>query len=297
MYPNAARGISPGVSRTPSPLRRPEEIFDGYVFDLDGTLYLGDELLPGAGRLIEAIRALDRSVVFASNNPTRTPAQYVDKLAGLGVRATEREVVNSLEVTVDWVAAEFPGAGVFAIAEPPLIDALREAGTRLSEDPAEIDLVIASYDRTFEYRKLQIAFDALWRRDGARLVATNPDPYCPTPGGGEPDAAAVIAALEASTGRRCELHFGKPGWPMMDAVTRRLGLAPERCLMVGDRLYTDVAAARTAGMHAALVLSGETSPEALAAAQGDQSPDYVLDRVDQLLPQAEWQRRGWGAGV
>lgn len=278
----------------PSPLRRPDELFDGYVFDLDGTLYLGDGLLPGAARLMQAVRELGRPVVFASNNPTRTPAQYVDKLASLGIRACEREVVNSLEVTVDWVLEECPRAGVFAIAEQPLITALRQAGVRLSEDPAAIGLVIASYDRTLEYRKLQIAFDALWRREHTRLVATNPDPYCPTPGGGEPDAAAVVAALEASTGRRCELHFGKPGRPMMDAVTGRLGPVPERCLMVGDRLYTDVAAARTAGMYAALVLTGDTNPEGLAAARADQSPDYVLERIDQLLPQAEWERRGWG---
>ena len=278
---------------TPSQLHRPEEIFDGYVFDLDGTLYLGDGLLPGTARLMEAVRELARPLVFASNNPTRTPAQYVDKLAGLGIRASEREVVNSLKVTVDWVVAQFPQGRVFAIAEQPLIGGLRDAGVRLSEHAGEIDVVIASYDRTLEYRKLQIAFDALWRRYDTRLVATNPDPYCPTPGGGEPDAAAVTAALEAATGRRCELHFGKPGRPMMDEVTRRLGVTPERCLMVGDRLYTDIAAARTAGMRAALVLTGETSPEALAAARGDQSPDYVLERADQLLPQAEWDRRGW----
>lgn len=279
----------------PSLLRRPREIFDGYVFDLDGTLYLGDGLLAGAARLLEAIRELDRPVVFASNNPTRTPAEYVEKLAGLGIRAAEREIVNSLRVTVDWVVSQCPQARVFAIGEQPLVRALREAGVRLSEDPAEIDLVIASYDRTLEYRKLQIAFDALWRRDRVRLVATNPDPYCPMPAGGEPDAGAVIAALETAAGRRCEFHFGKPGRPMMDAVTRRLGLAPERCLMAGDRLYTDVAAARTAGMRAALVLSGETSPVALAAAGAEQSPDYVLERVDQLLPQEEWDRRGWEA--
>jgi HAD superfamily hydrolase (TIGR01450 family) len=281
------------VQPAPSLLRRPEEIFDGYVFDLDGTLYLGDGVLAGAVRLLEAIRELDRSVVFASNNPTRTPAEYVEKLDGLGIRAAQREVVNSLEVTVHWVVAEHPQARVFAIAEQPLIGALRDAGVALSEDPAEIDLVIASYDRTLEYRKLQVAFDALWHRDDTRLVATNPDPYCPTPSGGEPDAAAVIAAVEACTGRCCELHFGKPGRPLMDAVTRRLGLAPESCLMVGDRLYTDVAAARTAGMRGALVLSGETGPEALAMAPADRSPDYVLERVDQLLPETEWDRRGW----
>ena len=278
----------------PSLLHRPKEIFDGYVFDLDGTLYLGDEVLAGAIRVLHAIRELDRPVVFASNNPTRTPAEYVEKLAALGIRAAEREVVNSLEVAVEWVVAQCPRARVFAVGELPLIGALRAAGVALSEDAGEIDLVIASYDRTLEYRKLQIAFDALWRREDTRLVATNPDPYCPTPGGGEPDAAAVVAALEASTGRRCELHFGKPGRPMMDAVTSRLGVAPKRCLMVGDRLYTDVAAARTAAMRGALVLSGETSLEAVAAAAPDRSPDCVLDRVDQVLPQAEWERRGWG---
>jgi len=111
------------------------------------------------------------------------------------------------------------------LAEEPLRQALAAAGVRLSENPAEVDLVITSFDRSLDYRKLQIAFDALWRRPQTRWVATNPDPYCPTANGGQPDAAAVTAALQACTGRRCELHFGKPGRPMMDTVTRRLGLA------------------------------------------------------------------------
>jgi HAD superfamily hydrolase (TIGR01450 family) len=208
-------------------LSRPDRIFDGYAFDLDGTVYLGDELLPGSARLLAALRKLGRRVSFVSNNPTRTPLQYVDKLGKLGVQAGEDEVINTVVTTVDWVLAECPNASVFAIAEEPLLQALQSAGVHLSEDPTEIDVVIASFDRSLEYRKLQIAFDALWRRDQTRLVATNPDPYCPTREGGEPDAAAVIAALEACTGRTCEMHFGKPGGPMMDTVTRRLGLPPE----------------------------------------------------------------------
>jgi HAD superfamily hydrolase (TIGR01450 family) len=267
-------------------------MFEGYVFDLDGTVYLGDELLPGSARLLAALRELHRSVAFVSNNPTRTPRQYVDKLRKLGVQASEHEVINTVVTTVDWVLAECPRAGVFAIAEEPLRQALRDAGVRLSEDPAEIDLVIASFDRSLEYRKLQIAFDALWRRR-ARLVATNPDPYCPTPQGGEPDAAAVIAALEACTGRSCELHFGKPGRPMMNTVIRRVGLSPERCVMVGDRLYTDLAAADTAGMSGALVLSGETDPSAVERLAADERPEYVLARIDYLLPRSEWEQRGW----
>jgi len=274
-------------------LSRPTEISDGYVFDLDGTLYLGDDLLPGSARLLEALRELGRRIAFASNNPTRTPAQYVDKLRGLGIEASEHEVVNSLAVTVDWVRSQAPEARVFAIAEEPLLRALHDAGVHLSEDPAEIDLVIASFDRTLDYAKLQIAFDALWRREGTRLVATNPDRYCPTPEGGEPDAAGVIAALEATTGRRCELHFGKPGRPMMDTVLRRLGLPGERCLMVGDRLYTDLAGADRASMLGALVLTGETSADAVSALEPDAVPDFVLARVDQVLPAAEWERRGW----
>jgi HAD superfamily hydrolase (TIGR01450 family) len=275
------------------PSSRPERIFEGYVFDLDGTVYLGDRLLPGSARLLEALRELGQRVTFVSNNPTRTPAEYVDKLSALGIEARVDEVINTVVTTVDWVCSECPEALVFAIAEEPLRNALREAGVRLSEDPAEIDLVIASYDRSLDYRKLQIAFDALWRRERTRLVATNPDPYCPTPNGGEPDAGAVIAALEACTGRRCELHFGKPGQVMMKAVVARLQASPRDCVVVGDRLSTDLAAARSAGAHGALVLTGETVAADLEGLSGDERPDYVLNRLDLLLPQAEWERRGW----
>jgi HAD superfamily hydrolase (TIGR01450 family) len=281
------------VSASDSPLRRPDRIFEGYVFDLDGTLYVGDTLLPGSARLLAALRELERRVAFVSNNPTRTTAEYVAKLERLGVAASEPEVVNSVVITVDWVRAQCPDARVFAIAEAPLREALAGAGIELSEDPREIDVVIASYDRGLEYRKLQIGFDALWRREGTRFVATNPDPYCPTPEGGEPDAGAVIAALEAATGRRCELHFGKPGPLMMDTVLARLGLPPEDCVVVGDRLYTDVAAASTVGMSGALVLTGETELRDVQALAEEERPDYVLGRVDQLLPEGEWSRRGW----
>lgn len=279
---------SPAASVT-----RPDRIFDGYVFDLDGTVYLGDRLLPGSARVLEAVRELGQRVTFVSNNPTRTPAEYVDKLSALGIQVQVEEVINTVVTTVDWVTSECPEARVFAIAEEPLRNALREAGVTLSEDPAEIDVVIASFDRSLDYRKLQIAFDALWRRERTRLVATNPDPYCPTPDGGEPDAGSVIAALEACTGRRCELHFGKPGGVMMEAVVRRLHASPEDCVVVGDRLSTDLAAARRAGAHGALVLTGETGVDDLEGLSGDERPDYVLERLDQLLPAGEWERRGW----
>jgi ribonucleotide monophosphatase NagD (HAD superfamily) len=174
---------------------------------------------------------------------------------------------------------------VFVIGEEPLRRALAAAGVRLTERPEEIDVVVASYDRTFDYRKLQIAFDAIWYHRRARLITSNPDRYCPMPAGrGEPDAAAVVAAIEACTGATCEANLGKPGAEMLETVLGMLGLSVDRCVMVGDRLSTDIAMAARAGMDSALVLTGETTPAMAAALTPDAAPTWVLDGIDQLVP-------------
>ena len=189
-----------------------------------------------------------------------------------------------------WLRSHHPDAVVFPIAEEPLIRALREAGVRLSEDPAEIDIVVASYDRTFDYRKLQIAFDALWFHKRAILVQTNPDRYCPFPGGrGEPDCAAITAAIEACTGVRCSVNLGKPGAIMVAEAVAGLGVEPADVLMVGDRLATDVAMGRAAGMASVLVLTGDSTPEEAEAAPPEQRPDHIIDTFDQLVPDAVWR--------
>lgn len=274
----------------------PDRLYAGYVFDLDGTIYLGSALLPGAARLVHALRDMNRKVVFVSNNPTRDPEEYARKLSDMGLPTRSSEIVNTVVTTTRWLSANAPEATVFPISEEPLKRALRERGIRISEDPTEIDIVIASYDRQFEYRKLQIAFDAIWRHRRARLFATNPDRFCPIPdGGGEPDAAAITAAIEACTGARCELHFGKPGPEMLNTVAEALELAPEDCVLTGDRLATDIDAAHEAGMASALVLTGDTRPQALADLPDNARPDYVLDRVDRLMPREQWDELGWDA--
>jgi HAD superfamily hydrolase (TIGR01450 family) len=266
-------------------LRRPDRIYDGYVFDLDGTVYLGDALLPGAAAVVAGIRALGRRTIFLSNNPTRDPQMYADKLGRLGITTPLTDIVNPVVTVPRWLRAHHPGAGVFVIGEEPLKRALTAAGVRLTERPEEIDVVVASYDRTFDYRKLQIAFDALWQHRRARLITSNPDRYCPMPGGrGEPDAAAVVAAIEACTGVTCEANLGKPGAEMLETTLGILGLAADRCVMVGDRLSTDIAMAAAAGMDSALVLTGETTREMAAALDPAGHPTWVLDRVDALLP-------------
>ena len=157
---------------------------------------------------------------------------------------------------------------------------MSSAGFELTEETERIDAVIASFDRTFSYHKLQIAFDAI--RNGARFFATNADRYCPVPGGGEPDAAAMIAAIEACTNTQVEAVVGKPSAIMAEAILRLVDLPPEHCIMTGDRLETDVLMGLKAGMSGALTLTGATDEAALAAASI--RPTYVLRQLADLLP-------------
>jgi HAD superfamily hydrolase (TIGR01450 family) len=275
----ACGALGPGL------LRRPDRLYDGYIFDLDGTVYLGDALLPGAGEAVAGVRARGRRTVFLSNNPTRDPQMYADKLGRLGVPTPLADIVNPVVTVPRFLQQHHRGAGVFVIGEEPLKRALTAAGVRLTERPEEIDVVVASFDRTFDYRKLQIAFDALWFHRRARLITSNPDRYCPMPGGrGQPDAAAVVAALEACTGVTCEANLGKPGAEMLKTVLGMLGLPAHRCVMVGDRMSTDIAMAAAAGMDSALVLTGETTTAMAAELPAEGAPTWVLDRIDHLLP-------------
>jgi NagD protein len=254
-------------------------IYDAYVFDLDGTIYLGDQLLPGAAETVAALRVAGKRTIFLSNNPTKTREQYTAKLARMGIPTPVDDVVNSSFVMAQWLLRAAPNATLFVVGEEPLLSDLRAAGFRFSEQAGVIDIVVASFDRTFVYHKLQVAFDAI--RQGARLVGTNPDRYCPTPSGGEPDAAAIIAAIEACTGARCDPIVGKPSPIMVETITAMLRLPPERCIMVGDRLETDIRMGLDAGMATCLVLTGDATRDKLAAS--GLHPTLVLERIDGLL--------------
>jgi HAD superfamily hydrolase (TIGR01450 family) len=276
----------------------PDKLFGGYVFDLDGTIYLGDELLPGAERLVLKLRELGKRVVFLSNNPTKDPKMYAEKLGKLGLETPESEIVNTVVTMTEWLLQNHPDATVFPISEEPLKRSLEEAGIRMSEKAEEIDIVIASYDRGFEYSKLQIAFDAIWFYGRAMLVTTNPDRYCPFPGGrGEPDAAAIVGAIEACTGTKCQVNVGKPDPIMLETIMGLIGLDAEECVMTGDRLYTEIRMAKDAGMPSAVVLTGETTAEELAKESEENLPDYTLERIDQLVPRELWDEFGWEEGA
>ena len=263
-----------------APLTHVERRYDGYVFDLDGTLYLGDALLPGARDAVLALRAAGSRTVFLTNKPLERPADYAAKLSRLGIPATPAEVVSSTDALLRYLGNHAVGARLYPVAEPLLWDLLAEAGWELTDDPARIDVVVVSFDRTFAYPKLQIAFDAV--RAGARIVATNPDAWCPVPGGGLPDCAAMLAAIEACSGARAEAIVGKPSVHMAATLLDRLDLVADRTLLVGDRLATDMRMAIEAGMAAALVLSGATTRAEVAASPV--RPRYVLAGVADVVP-------------
>ena len=254
--------------------------YDAYIFDLDGTCYLGDALLPTVQETTTRLRVIGKRTVFLSNTPTQTREAYAERLTRLGLPTPASDVINSSLVMVDFLSKRMPGARLFVVGEASLERELAAAGFELAAEAAGVAAVIASVDRGFNYHKLQVAFDAI--RAGARFFATNADRFCPVPGGGQPDAAAMIAAIEASTGVSIEAVVGKPSHYMAEAILRLLDLPPERCLMIGDRLETDVLMGLNAGMAGALVLTGATAEAALASSPI--RPTYVLRTLADLLP-------------
>lgn len=246
------------------------------IVDLDGTVYRGEQAIPGVDVAVEKLRRHSHAVVFVTN-ALESPAEHAAKLSRLNIPTEPDDVVNASRVLTRYLYQRAPGATIFAIGDPPLLEALG-AQFQLSEDPTEIDVIVASCDRSFTYRKLNIAFQAL--RRGARFLATNADASCPVPGGELPDAGAVIGALEGCTGRRVEHVIGKPSSLMADVILERLRRSAGECLIVGDGLESDIVMGHRAGMMTALVLTGVTRRADVVHASV--RPDHVLESLAEL---------------
>lgn len=251
--------------------------YQAYMFDLDGTVYLGETLLPKAKETINFLRAQGKRVLFLSNNPLRTREEYVRKLGKLGIPISLDEIINSSYVLCQHLAHLDRGAVVYPIGEKALVHELERNGFTISRNPEEIRYVIASFDRAFAYEKLIVALEAI--KNGAHFIATNPDRTCPFEEGELPDAGAVIGAIEGMTGRKVEWVAGKPSQVMACAIVKHLGLEPEEILMVGDRLQTDIAIGKH-GFGTALVLSGVTKKEDLA--ESPWQPNFTLAGIWEL---------------
>jgi HAD superfamily hydrolase (TIGR01450 family) len=265
------------IEKTPGTLRRLKEI-EAFALDMDGTVYLGARLLPGAHAFVARCR--ERGVPFAmlTNNSSKSRREYGAKLERLGLPVGEDGVMTSGEATIRYLHREHPGRRVYLVATPSYEQEVREGGVPLATGREDADLAVLAFDTGLTFQKLVVLCDIV--RDGKPFVATHPDFNCPVDGGYIPDVGSFLALVHASTGRRPDAVIGKPGRLMVTALCERWDLPAERIAYVGDRLYTDVAMARESGMLGVLVLSGETT---LADLDGSpHQPDLVVDGLAEL---------------
>ncbi|MEZ4667277.1 MAG: HAD-IIA family hydrolase [Anaerolineae bacterium] len=262
---------------------------DGFIFDLDGTVYLGEAALPGAVEGIAQLRRMAKRVLFVSNKPLEPRDNYARKLTKLGIPAEPDDVITSAYVLGYHLARTEPDLNLYVVGEDNLLAELRGHGLHivnefLDQDPLEVinphgvDAVVVAFDRTLTYRKLNTAYQAL--RLGARFFATNADKACPMPGGAIPDAGGTIAALEHMTGRTVELLAGKPSPLIMEVALKRLGLTADRVMMIGDRLETDIFMGQRSGMLTAVTLTGVAKREDVL--KMSTPPTYVVENIGEL---------------
>ncbi|MEE9432597.1 MAG: HAD-IIA family hydrolase, partial [Melioribacteraceae bacterium] len=228
--------------------------YDGFIFDLDGTIYVGDKLIPKAAEVINHLKKSNKKIIFITNKTTGTVKQYCDFLTKNKLNVTEEEIINSTIVTKKYLGEKHPGAKFYAIGEEVFISEIENAGLQFSKEPNEIRIVIITLDRTLDYSKLEIAARAL--DNGARFYAANIDDTCPVEGGEIWDAGSTISALEKRTHFKLEKHFGKPSKFMMNEILNKLNIPSEKCLLIGDRVETDIAMGNSFGIDTALVSTG-----------------------------------------
>jgi arabinose operon protein AraL len=253
-------------------------MFKGFIFDLDGTVYLSDQLIPGAKEVIKLLRERGRKVVFLSNKPIQTREDYAAKLTRLGIPTQPDEVINSTLVMINYLRKNSPQAKLFVVGETPFMEELKRAGFSVTDEPKEIEYVVVAFDRTFDYRKLNVAFQAIKR--GAHFVATNPDRTCPVEGGEIPDCAGMIAAIEAVTQKKVEVIVGKPSHLMIQVALDVMELRSEDCILIGDRLETDIKMGKESGIATGIVLTGVTDETTLKEHKHSSTqPDFVFQSI------------------
>lgn len=266
----------------------PERWYKAYFFDIDGTLALGDAVIPGTLECIRVLREKKKIVRFLSNESTTDNPGHVRRLRKLGIECDGEEILTTIEATSAWIADNYPQAKVFPIGAPDLKQNLDSNAISVTEDPAEMDIVIASCDRHLSYPQLAKAFTAFYQYKQPILIATNPDRLGPTgPGTALPDTGMVIAAIEESANVKCQVVIGKPNPTMLLAELAKLGIAPEDALMIGDTFETDIQVAHNAGTASAVTLTGDTSLPEVTAAGPDIRPTWVVENLTEIIPEED----------
>ena len=250
-----------------------------FLLDMDGTFYLGDNLIDGSLDFLEALERTGRTARFLTTNSSKSARVYADKLQRMGVPEKYRDVISSGHAAVHYCLKHYPDRKAFLLGTEALRQELSGMGLLLAETAEEADYALLAFDTGLAYDRLCAFCDLV--RAGAPYIATHPDLNCPTETGFIPDVGSFIALIEASTGRRPDTIIGKPYGGIVEEALLRTGLRREEMAMVGDRLYTDVATGVRHGMKGILVLSGEATLADLAAS--DVKPDLVFTRLSEMI--------------
>ena len=256
-----------------------QEIFSGkkVVFlDLDGTVYLGDVLIPGADRFLEELRRHHYPHYFLSNNSSRSKEDYVKKLSGLGIPAEKEQIILSSDGVIAFLLSK-KTENLYIVGTESMKRMFAENGF-VFDSPVP-DFIILGYDTELTYDKLKRA--ALHMLDGVPLIATHCDLVCPTPEGPIPDVGSMLALFEKATGKGACKIFGKPNPEMIGHILLKHGAAPREAVMIGDRLYTDMELAGRVGCEFILVLSGETTNEDLE--KNGSKPRFIFEKIGDIL--------------
>ena len=253
----------------------------GYIFDLDGTVYVDEQVIDGAAEAIKGLRERGDQVVFFTNKSIETIDSYVTKLNNLGIDADKKNVINSNFLVAKYLQKKLDRhEKVMVIGEKPLTMEIEATKIKTSNNPNEVKYVILGWDRKFNYDKLNNAFQA-WK-NGAQIIATNPDRTCPVEGGQVPDCGAMIGALEGATGEKVKKILGKPSLLAAQFIVDELmNLPPEYCFMVGDRLETDIKMGIDYGLKTVLVLTGITNYKMIETSP--YQPTVVIDSIKDIL--------------
>jgi len=255
-----------------------------YVFDMDGTIYLGYNVFDYAIRFINNLRKSGKKVLFFTNNASHTTDFYVSKLTKLGFSPTKDEIMTSGDVTVVYLNRHRKGKSVYLVGTDELVRNFKDNGIKMltgKEDKA--DIVVTSFDTSMTYEKMDNA--CRFVRNGAEYFSTHPDFNCPTETGFIPDSGAIAAFVTASTGK-VPTYFGKPYAQTVEMISEVTGYSRDEMCIFGDRLYTDIALGKKHGVTSVLVLSGETQPQDVDEATDAEKPDFVypsLNEVDKVM--------------
>ncbi|MBQ2112984.1 MAG: HAD-IIA family hydrolase [Bacteroidales bacterium] len=264
MKPDHNKNISPEMRERLAGIKH-------LALDMDGTIYMGTTLFPFTIDFLSEMKAAGIGYSFLTNNPSKSVADYLKKLEGLGIEADEENMYTTSLAAIDYIKANYPSAKrLFLLGTPSMISQFEKAGFEsCADDPDDVpDVLVAAFDMTLDYSRLCRA--SWWASQGIPYIATNPDRVCPTDQRTVlVDCGSICKCIEHATGRRPDITLGKPDPNMLKGILDRHGLQPEEIAMVGDRIYTDTAMAHNAGAFGVLVLSGETTLETAEAVAED----------------------------